>query len=153
MLTIEEVSKMIFEQQFANLGFMDNNNIPSIRRVFCTWHQGIGRHLISTNTSSLHVQELLKKPQASLYFADSETFEGVCLSGEVKVHFEHEYKAMLWHEGDEKYYPNGVDDDDYCIIEFVASEGRFYRYDGIGNITLNEIMQFDKDVVMLDYSR
>lgn len=149
-MTFEEISKLITDQQVASLGFIDSEGNPSIRRVFCTWHKGIGVHLISTNTSSLHVQELMKNAKASLYFDNCETFEGVCMTGEAILHFDHEYKAMLWHEGDEKYYPNGVEDEDYCVIEFRALKGRFYHYDDKGDITKQDIEQFDKNAKYKD---
>lgn len=58
---------------------------------------------------------------------------------------------MMWKDGDEQYYPNGVDDDDYCILEFIAEIGRYYRYDGIGNISHEEIVDYDKDSNFVDY--
>ena len=60
------------------------------------------------------------------------------------VHLEREYKELLWNEGDEKYYPKGIDDEDYCILEFVAESGRFYRYDGKGDLSAADIAAFDE---------
>jgi general stress protein 26 len=104
----------------------------------------LGRHLISTNTSSAHVQSLLKNGNACLYFCDDSAFEGLCLFGKFVTHFEREYRELLWNEGDEKYYPKGVEDDDYCILEFIAEGGRFYRYDGKGDLSASEIETYDK---------
>ncbi len=33
---------------------------------------------------------------------------------------------MLWQDGDERYYPQGVTDPDYCVLRFVIHEGRYY---------------------------
>ena len=74
---------------------------------------------------------------------DDEAFEGLCLFGTLNVHFEKEYRERLWTEGDEQYYPNGVEDEDYCILEFVADSGRFYRYDGKGDLSASEIAAYD----------
>ena len=52
-----------------------------------------------------------------------------------------ENKALIWNEGDEKYYPNGVDDEDYCVLEFQTDHGRYYRYGGIGDISANELAE------------
>ena len=79
----------------------------------------------------------------SYYFSDDKTFEGVCFYGKAIVHFEREYKELLWNEGDEKYYPKGIDDEDYCILEIVAETGRYYRFDGKGDLTYEEIRTFD----------
>ena len=37
-----------------------------------------------------------------------------------------EIKAEIWREGDERYYPGGVDDPDYCVLHFTAFSGRYY---------------------------
>ena len=61
------------------------------------------------------------------------------------MHFEKEYRQLLWNEGDEKYYPKGVEDPDYCILEIVADSGRYYRFDGKGNLSHDEITAYDAD--------
>lgn len=143
-MTNDELMRLINRSLTADLGYLEEDGLPAIRRVFCTWHKGLGRHLISTNTSSSHIQRLLKKDKACLYFADSETFEGLCLSGRAAVHFEREWKELLWHPQDVKYYPGGIDDPDYCVIEFIADRGRFYRFDGKGSLSAEEIAAFDQ---------
>ena len=35
-------------------------------------------------------------------------------------------KALIWREGDTMYYPEGVNDPDYCVLRFTASAGRYY---------------------------
>lgn len=143
-MTNDEIMMLINRSLFASIGYMDEAGRQNIRRVFCVWHKGIGRHLISTNTSSAHVQSLLINKKACLYFSDDETFEGICLYGDVEVNFSREYKKLLWNEGDEKYYPKGIDDEDYCILEFAAESGKFYRYDGKGELSGSDIMEFDR---------
>lgn len=150
-MTLNEINDLVKECGSASLGFLDKNGNPSIRRVFSTWHKGLGGHLISTNTSSMHTQTLLENNKACLYFVNCKTFQGVCLTGTATVHFDHEHKAMLWNEGDEKYYSKGVDDEDYCVIEFQADYGRYYRYDNIGDISAEELTEFDKGAVYKNY--
>lgn len=150
-MTLNEIDNLVKESGFASLGFLDKDGNPSIRRVFSTWHKGLGGHLISTNTSSQHVQALLRNNRACLYFDNCQAFQGVCLTGTVIVHFDHEHKAMMWTEGDEKYYPNGVDDEDYCILEFQADHGRYYRFDGIGDISANELAEYDKETEFINH--
>ncbi len=138
-MTKDEIMHLINRSLFATIGYTDEKGRQNVRRVFCVWHQGLGRHLISTNTSSAHIQSLLKNKNICLYFSDDASFEGLCLYGEAVVHFEREYKELLWNEGDEQYYPKGIDDEDYCILEVVADSGRFYRYDGKGDLSQAEI--------------
>ena len=149
-MTKDEIMELVNKSLFADLGFIDSEGNPAIRRVFCTWHKGLGTHLISTNTSSMHIQNILKCSNTCLYFENSESFEGVCFTGKAVVHFEREYKEMMWTEGDEKYYPKGIEDEDYCILEFIAEKGRFYRFDGIGNISNEEIRTFDHNAPLIN---
>ena len=142
-MTKDEMMNLINRSLFAVIGYTDEAGRQNVRKVFCVWHKGLGRHLISTNTSSAHVQTLMKNGNACLYFSDDSAFEGLCLFGKAVAHFEKEYRKLLWNEGDEKYYPKGVEDEDYCIMEFIAESGRFYRYDGKGDLTAAEITAFD----------
>lgn len=150
-MTKDEIMELVNKSLFADLGFIDSEGNPAIRRVFCTWHKGLGTHLISTNTSSMHIQNILKCSNTCLYFENSESFEGVCFTGKAVVHFEKEYKEMMWTEGDEQYYPKGIEDEDYCILEFIAEKGRFYRFDGIGNISNEEIRAFDQNATLINF--
>lgn len=149
-MTKEELRALADRSLFATLAYTDEEGRQNARRVFCTWHRGLGRHLISTNTSSAHVKSLMKNGNSCLYFSDDAAFEGLCLYGRAAVHFEREYRELLWHEGDEKYYPKGVEDEDYCIIEFIADSGRFYRYDGKGDLSASEIAAFDEGMEFED---
>lgn len=143
-MTHDEMMGLVNRSLFAILGYADEKGRQNVRRVFCVWHKGLGRHLISTNTSSQHVQTLLKDGNACLYFFDDETFEGLCLFGSAAVHFDRAFKQLLWNEGDEKYYPKGVEDEDYCVLEFIAQSGRYYRYDGKGDLSAAEIAAYDQ---------
>ena len=144
-MTLNEIMALIDRSLFAEIGYTDEQNRQNIRRVFCVWHKGLGRHLISTNTSSSHVNSLIKNNHVCLYFSDDTTFEGVCLYGRAEIRSEREYKELLWNEGDEKYYPNGIDDEDYCVLEIIADSGRSYRFDGKSDLSKAEIDSFDSD--------
>ena len=142
-MTHDEIKRLIDRSLFADLGFLGGDGSPAIRRVFCVWHRGIGGHLISTNTSSGHVRRLGENDAACLYFADSETFEGVCLTGRATPTRDAALRRLLWNDGDEKYYPLGVDDPDYCIVEFIAERAEYYRYDGKGALGADALAAFD----------
>ncbi len=142
-MTLPELQNLSDRSLFATLAYADAEGNIQVRRVFCTWHRGLAGHLISTNTSSAHVRDLRRDGRASLYFADDARFEGLNLTGRVTVHTERPWKERLWHPGDEKYYPVGVDDEDYCVLEFTAAEGRFYRFDGKGTLSAGEMAAWD----------
>ena len=149
-MTKDEIMNLIYRSLFADIGYMGENGFTEIRRVFCVWHKGIGRHLISTNTGSSHIGSIMKDPRGCVYFCDSDRFEGVCLYGHFVPHFEHEYRQLIWSEGNEKYYPKGVDDDDYCVLEFIAEKGRYYRFDGKGELSQAEMNDYDNGREFVD---
>ena len=134
-MTKEEMMDLVDRSLFATIGYTDEQGRQNVRRVFCVWHKGLG--------GSSHVQSLLKNDAVCLYFSDDASFEGLCLYGRAAVHLEREYKELLWNDGDEKYYPKGVEDEDYCVLEIRAESGRFYRYDGKGDLLGSEIEAFD----------
>ena len=142
-MTHDEIMNLINRSLFAEIGYTDEEGRQNIRKTFCVWHKGLGGHLISTNTSSSHIKNLMKNDNVCIYFSDDNAFEGICLYGKAIIHFDREFKELLWNEGDEKYYPNGIDDEDYCILEIKAETGRYYRYDGKGDLTREEIFDFD----------
>ena len=65
-------------------------------------------------------------PKASIYFCDAKGFKGMMLRGTMEVLTDTKSKEMIWHNGDEQYYPGGVTDPNYCVLKFTASDGRFY---------------------------
>ena len=73
-MTQQEMYSLIERSKVAFLGYTDEGGRQNIRTVFTTFLKGIGGHLISTNTSSAHVQSLLKNGNACLYFSDTSTF-------------------------------------------------------------------------------
>lgn len=141
----QEIQKLINDSLFASLGYIDLEGKPNIRKVFCTWHKGLGMHLISSNFSSGHVKALQENSLACLYFDDTVNFKAVCLNGKVIVHAEEAYKRLLWSEGDEQYYPGGIDDEDYCVLEFIAESARYYASSGSGDILWSEIEEYDRE--------
>ena len=142
-MTHDEIMDLIDRSLFAEIGYTDEEGRQNIRKTFCVWHKGLGGHLISTNTSSSHIKDLLKKDNVCIYFSDDAAFEGICLFDKAVIHFDRKFKELLWNEGDEKYYPGGIDDEDYCILEIKAQTGRYYRYDGKGDLTCEEICAYD----------
>ena len=88
--------------------------------------EGIKHIFFSTNTSSMRVGHYLKNPKACVYFFDRRFFKGVMLRGTMAVLHDQPSKEMIWRDGDELYYPEGVTDPDYCVLRFTAKNGRYY---------------------------
>lgn len=121
------IGSLMDKQKTAYVGSVDADGFPNLKAMFFPKREGIRTLYFSTNTSSLRVAQYREDPKACVYFCDRRFFRGVMLKGTMEVLEDTEHKAMLWSEGDEKYYPKGVEDPDYCVLKFTALSGRYYR--------------------------
>lgn len=121
------IGNLIDKQKTAYVGSVDTNGFPNLKAMFSPRkREGIRTFYFTTNTSSLRVAQFRANPKACLYFCDRRFFRGVMLRGTMEVLEDAEHKAMIWCEGDDQYYPEGVADPDYCVLKFTALSGRYY---------------------------
>ena len=123
----ELIQELIATCQTAILCSVDENGYPCAKAMLAPRRrEGIQKIWFSTNTSSQSVERYRHEPKASVYFFDATTFQGVMLRGHVEIKEDAASKEMLWQDGDELYYPQGVTDPDYCVLHFVAENARYY---------------------------
>lgn len=106
---------MYYDKNGTNVRFLVERNIVMMREFY-----------FSTNTSSMRVDQYRKHPKACIYFCDKRFFRGVMLKGRMEILVDEESKELIWLPGDTMYYPKGVTDPDYCVLKFIAEEGRYY---------------------------
>lgn len=125
---MNELQRIIKSERTCVIGSVDSEGIPNIKgmlrpRIIT----GLTTYYFSTNTSSQHVMQFHQNRRASIYFHKRFLFyKGVLLKGTMDILTDDDAKKMLWKKGDEKYYPGGVTDPDYCVMRFTAVAGRFY---------------------------
>jgi general stress protein 26 len=106
---------------------VDEDGFPNTKAMLAPRSRdGIHTFYFSTNTSSMRVSQYKKNPKACIYFIDRRFFRGVMLKGFMEVLEDAATKEMIWEEGDEIYYSEGVTDPDYCVLKFTAKTGRYY---------------------------
>jgi len=81
---------------------------------------------ISTNTSSSKVAHLSKNPKMCVYFCDAGDFKGFMLGGSVKIVDDIELKKRIWLDWWTRYYPKGVEDPDYTLLQLEPKNARYY---------------------------
>ncbi|MDF2541713.1 MAG: pyridoxamine 5-phosphate oxidase [Herbinix sp.] len=123
----DELWNLIQRTHFAHISYIDDEDRPQTKMVFCNFHKGISTFYFSSNTSSNHVQLLSERPKTCVYISDSVNFKGLMLNGDMIVHRDHDTKQLLWHDTDVQYYPKGVEDEDYTVLEFVVHSGRYFN--------------------------
>lgn len=125
---IKEKSSALVNRSFTGvLGTVDSNGIPQLKAMIKTAADGIKEFWFCSNTSSKRVKQIPANPNASLYFYDEKTFEGLMLTGKAEVVYDDVKRKGFWSDGMERYYPLGCTDPDYALIKFTAHTGNYYH--------------------------
>ncbi len=114
------------------LGTVNEYGIPQMKAMIKTAANELKEYWFCTNTSSKRVIQIQNNPNASLYFYDEKTFEGLLLVGMAEVTFDDEKRKEFWSDGMEIYYPTGCTDPDYALIKFTAVKANYYH--GLRNL-------------------
>lgn len=122
------IGNLIDKTTITQICYLDKEGYPVTRAMLAPRkREGIKTFWFTTNTSSNKVKCYKENPLGSIYFVDKRFFRGVNLVGKVEVLEDEETKRMIWHEGDEIYYPLGINDPDYTVLKFTAVKGRYYH--------------------------
>lgn len=135
-----EIRKLRENANVAYIGSVNENGFPQIKAMLVPEDadkRSLKTQYFSTNTSSKRVKQFLKEPKACVYYCDDteNKYKGALFTGTIEVCTDRDTKAMLWRDGDELYYPKGVDDDDYCVYKFTAETVNYYH--GLSNQTFS----------------
>lgn len=123
---ISEITSLVENAKTVFVSSVDENGYPNTKAMLSLQRDGLGVHYFSTNLSSKRVSQFKQNPKACIYYCDESAFQGLMLTGKIEVCTDSYHKELLWREGFEIYYPNGVTDDDYCVYKFIAEKARYY---------------------------
>jgi general stress protein 26 len=118
---------LVKKSKIALVGSNGDLGYPNIKAMIKADHEGLKRIWFSTNTSSRRIAQFQSSPKACVYFVDFAEWKGLMLVGEMEILQDHDSRKRLWHSGDEKYYPQGVNDPDYSVLRFTAKWGNYYH--------------------------
>jgi general stress protein 26 len=125
-----EIERFLARASVSLVGSVDEEGYPNLKAMLKPRERiGMKEFYFTTNTSSLRVSQFLANPKACLYFFHKGLFvyTGLMLIGTMEVLTDSTSKKRIWRKGDTLYYHQGVDDPDYCVLHFVAKNGRYYR--------------------------
>ncbi|ASA22424.1 pyridoxamine 5'-phosphate oxidase family protein [Paenibacillus donghaensis] len=124
----EMVNNLIDSQSTVFVGSVSSDGFPNLKAMLAPrQRENLHRLYFTTNTSSMRVKQFKENNKACLYFCDQTNFLGVMLTGTMEVLEDSHSKEMIWRKGDTMYYPLGVTDPDYCVLQFTSQSGRLYR--------------------------
>ncbi|MEG1500842.1 MAG: pyridoxamine 5'-phosphate oxidase family protein [Clostridiales bacterium] len=123
----EKIADLINKQSVAFISSLDEDGFPNTKAMLASRkHDGIKTFYFTTNTSSMRVQQYLANNHACLYFYDTKTLDAVMLKGNMDVLQDQASRKLIWQDGDDKYYPQGVTDPNYSVLRFTTQTGRLY---------------------------
>lgn len=129
----EEIMSLLDRLRSVVVCSLDKEGYPNAKAMFKLEHHGLKTFYFSTNVSAKRTGQFSKDARASVYAYDPVTFQGLMLIGDMTVCTDRENRERLWREGFEIYYPQGIDDPDYCVLKFEAKTGNYYH--GLHNET------------------
>jgi len=133
----ETIGKMIDNIGVSIISSVDESGFPNTKAMLPPRkREGLSKFYFTTNTSSMRVKQYNQNDKACIYFFEKRFFRGVMLVGTMKVLTDQETKNAIWRDGDTMYYPLGVTDPDYCVLEFSAERMRTYQNFKSENIDL-----------------
>lgn len=118
---------LIEDSGFAMVGSNGPDGHPWIKAMIKAEAEGLSTVWFSTNTSSARVAQFRRDPRASVYFVNTDRYQGLMLLGDIEVLTDRAARQRLWRAGNEIYYPQGIDDPDYSVFRFTARTGNYYH--------------------------
>jgi len=130
ILTAEEIYEssevLANDSEISFLGTIDEEGYPHIKALMKAKNNSLEEIWMSTGTSSEKTKQLENNSKTCVYFVNFEKFAGLMLLGETIPKRDSESRNLIWSEGDEQYYPQGVEDPNYTVFHFTAKIGRYY---------------------------
>lgn len=130
-MTIEQAKKnalaLIKKSKTAILATVDEKGYPNMRAMLNLKNDDLKTVWFSTNASSKKIKQAAKNKKAGVYFYDEQMFKGLRLMGDIKIKTDKASREKLWRPGFEMYYPKGVSDPDYCVLELKVKAGNYYQ--------------------------
>ena len=124
----EAMNNVIENATVTIISSIDENGYPNTKAMLPPRKRnGLKEFYFTTNTSSLRAKQYSKNGKACIYFFNEKYFQGLMFIGTMEVLTNQEIKNEIWRDGDDMYYPKGIQDPDYCVLKFTGEKIRTYH--------------------------
>ncbi len=120
---VTTIDKNDYPQTRAMFNLRNREKYPKLIPIFAE-HSDDFMILFSTNTSSTKLEDIRRKSAASVYFCIPDKTQGAMFGGDFEIVEDMNLKKALWHEGWERYYPEGVEDPDYTVLRMFPTKAK-----------------------------
>lgn len=105
-----------FPQTRAMLNLRNTKKYPELIDIF-QQHKSDFLVYFTTNMSSPKIERIKKNPKVCVYYCKPEEWLGLMIAGTMKIVDDRDIKNELWQNNWTMYYPGGVEDPDYIILQ------------------------------------
>ena len=117
------------KNKIAFVGSVNENNAPNIKAMLVAKHDGLKTFYFASNNSAIRTGQYKNNNKACIYFNGGLIYKGLMLEGTMEILNDIENKKLIWKNGMKNIYKNGgVNDPDYCVLKFIAKNGRYYYW-------------------------
>ena len=108
----------------VTLSLLDNEGYPTTSTLSISKADGIRQITFGGALDSNKAKRAKANSRASVCIFDDDYESGayynITLVGDVEVVTDIEMKKETWYQGLEEYFPEGVDDPNYCVLKFTT---------------------------------
>lgn len=130
---IDKAEAIASEVETAYIGSVGSDGYPYVKGIEIRGRKGFTFYF-ATHSFTKRVEQYQSRPQASLYI--HRDFNGVMFLGRMDVVDDIESRQIVWHEGDEFYYPQGFDDPTFKVLRFTPECGRLNDNQGVHDFVI-----------------
>ena len=124
MEIIRKAAALMDSCDVITLASVNENGYPRICVMGKTKSEGIKKVYTSTGMIGTKTKHFMANPKASVCaWKDGDS---ITLIGTVAVTQERAVLEEMWQDGFVEHFPGGIDDPNYCVLEFTAEEATLW---------------------------
>lgn len=120
MEIVQRAAQLLEHSREVTLASITEQGYPRICVLSRSRSEGIKRIWVATGLSSTKVQHFQQNPKASACCYRGG--DSVTLVGQVSLVADPAVKAAIWIDWFIEHFPGGIDDPNYCVLEFETTE-------------------------------
>lgn len=121
---LEKAGNLLNEVSILSLASINEDGYPRTCTITKLQSEGARKIYVCTGMDSKKTKHFRANPKASIcYYKDSDS---VILLGAVNIVECMELKKTMWQDWLFEHIPGGVNDPNYCLLEFVSCEATMY---------------------------
>ena len=121
---LQKAADLLSKCDDITLASVNENGYPRVCVMGKTKAEGIQKIWCSTGLAGTKTKHFLTNPKASVCYWQGG--DSVTLIGTVEVKTDRPIREEMWRDGFTEHFPGGIDDPNYCVLEFTAEEATIW---------------------------